>query len=290
MTDQQTNNSGGASGGTPGASPAGNTSGNTGGFVQTRSAQIAASMRAAQGEQARDAQHEHAGEQQQQQQQTPHSPPAAEQKIRVGDAEYDAADLQSAIAERAEAASRKATLPSSPDGYEIKLPDGFQAPEGVRFEFNQADPALKAFREFAYKRGIDQATFSEVLGVFASTKMGEAIQHAQMRDVNMRALGAAGPQRVEAVATWLQARAGAEGKATGDFLRQFPSAAIVKTMENLMRAFSSQGGTDFSQSHRTEEEQGGKIPGYENMNFVQRRVHQMINLPPDRGGPARRGR
>jgi hypothetical protein len=238
MSDQASATPSGASGGAPG----GDTSGATGtrSFVAARSAQMAARMaEPTPGEPpAADA-----GQQQQQQQRQQTAP--AGQKIRVGEAEYTAADVESAIAERAERASARATLPASADAYEIKLPEGFQAPQGVSFEFNKADPMLKAARELAHRRGIDQATFSEMLGVYASTQMGQAIQQAQMRDVNMRQLGAAGPQRVEAVATWLQARAGADGKMFANFLRQFPSAPIVKATEALMRAFSNQGGADF---------------------------------------------
>ncbi len=221
-----------------------------------------------------------------QQQQAP-----AEAMVKFADGtEHEEADLLSALGERAEAASRKATLPSSPDGYEIKLPEDFQAPEGVRFEFNQNNPALKAAKELAHKRGIDQATFSEMLGVYASTQMGEAIRNSQLRDVNLRQLGTAGPQRVDAVATWLQARAGADGKVMADFLRRFPSAPIVKTMENLMRAFSNQGGAEFSQSHRAaQEESAGRIPGYENMNFAQRRAAQMQQMFGGNRGGGRRG-
>jgi hypothetical protein len=59
-------------------------------------------------------------------------------------------------------------------------------------------------------------------------------------------------------------------------------------MENLMRQFSNQGGVDFSQSHRENAPETGKIPGYENMNFVQRRVTQMqMNRPSPRGGGSR---
>jgi hypothetical protein len=193
--------------------------------------------------------------------------------------EHREADLLAALGERAEAASRKATLPSSPDAYEIKLPDDFQAPEGVRFEFDPRDPALKAARELAFQNGVSSDVFQKMLGVYASTKMGEAIQQAQLRDVNMRQLGVAGPQRVEAVSQWLAARGGADGKTMAAFIRQFPSSAIVKTMENLMRAFSSQGGADFSQSHRETGANEGKVPGYENMNFVQRRIAQMALGP-----------
>jgi hypothetical protein len=42
------------------------------------------------------------------------------------------------------------------------------------------------------------------------------------------------------------------------------------------RAFSNQGGVEYSQSHRAQqEEQAGRIPGYDNMSFAQRRAHQM---------------
>jgi hypothetical protein len=274
--------------GTPGGTPAGNAPGNTDaqGFAQQRPAMPAQGP--AQPEQNPRARgHSPAADQRSQQQQ----PPPAEQKIKVGDAEYSEADVHAAIAERAEAASRKATLPSSPEGYEIKLPADFQAPEGVRFEFDAKDPALKRARELAHQHGISSDVFQQMLGVYASTKMGEAIQQSQLRDTNMRQLGSAGPQRVEAVATWLTARAGADGKTMSDFLRKFPSAPIVKTMENLMRVFSNQGGADFSQSHReTQANSEGKIPGYENMSFAQKRaaqMQQMMQRPGYRGGGSR---
>jgi hypothetical protein len=284
MTEQTSGTPGGnAAGGSPGGeTPSGNTG--TRSFIAARSAQMQERMQ----QPAQDEQGEQpAGDPQQQRQQ----PPAAEQKIRVGDAEYSEADVQSAIAERAEAQSRKATLPASADQYRIELPADFQAPEGVSFEFNKADPMLKAAKELAHKRGIDQSTFSEMLGVYASTKMGDAIQQARMRDVNMQQLGVAGPQRVEAVATWLGARGGDSGRQMAAFIRQYPSAPIVKTMENLMRAFSNQGGADFSQSHRDQAEEAGKIPGYDNMSFVQKRAYQMaqtLNRLGPRGG-GRRG-
>ena len=262
MADQ-TNNSGS----TP-AGNAGNTPGNTGaqGSAQQQGvAQPENNPRARGHSPAQDAR---------QQQQTP-----AEVMVKFADgSEYKEADLRTALGERAEVASKKATLPASPDQYRIELPADFVPPENVRFEFDSKDPALARARELAHKRGIDQETFSEMLGVYASTKMGEAIQQAKLRDTNMRALGTAAPQRVEAVATWLQARAGPEGKAFADFLRKFPSSQIVKATENLMRAFSNQGGSDFSQSHRAAAEDPGKIPGYENMSFAQKRAYQMAQM------------
>lgn len=202
------------------------------------------------------------------------------------DSEWDATagKLNDKFAERvnrltafeAEQSVRKNTLPKSEADYQVKLPASFQAPEGVKFEFDMNDPALAQARKIALARGVDQETFSDMLGVFAATKIADHTNAAKAREANIAQLGAAGPQRIEAVATWLQARAGDDGKHVADFLRKFPSAAIVKAMESLIKQFSSQGGTDFSQQHReTVDANAGKIPGYENMSFAQRRAAQM---------------
>lgn len=184
-------------------------------------------------------------------------------------------ELNGLRAFRAEQDVRKNSLPKAEADYQVKLPASFQAPEGVKFEFDMNDPAIAQARKIALARGVDQETFSDMLGVYASNKIAEATNAAKAREANLAQLGAAGPQRVEAVATWLQARAGDEGKAVADFIRKFPSAPIVKTMESLIRQFSSQGGADFSQSHRTQQEDQGKIPGYDKMNFTQKRIAQM---------------
>jgi hypothetical protein len=170
---------------------------------------------------------------------------------------------------------RKNTLPKSDTDYELKLPGSFQLPAGTTFEFDKNSPDLAAARKVAHARGLDQETFSDMLGVYAASKITEQTNQAKAREANLAALGAAGPQRVEAIATWLTAKAGDDGKQVGDFIRAYPAAPIVKAMENLIKQFSSQGGADFSQSHRDQAEEGGKIPGYENMSFVQRRIAQM---------------
>jgi hypothetical protein len=286
MTDQQTNNSGG----TPGGSPGGNAGGDSGSrsFIAARSAQMAETM-----QRALDAEHEpapDAGRQQQPQLQTPHSPPA-EQKIRIGDAEYDAADVQSAIAERAEGQVRKSGLPQSPDQYEVKNSAAFQLPEGVsKFEFNMADPTLAAAKKFAMANNLTQEQFSGMLDLFVASKSGELLNQVRAREANLQQLGAAGPQRVQAIATWLSARAGKDGAAVGNFIREYPSAPIVRAVETLIKQFSNQGGSDYSQSHRDQGEDQGKIPGYENMSFVQKRAAQMAQMlnRPGRGG-GRRG-
>lgn len=182
---------------------------------------------------------------------------------------------------------RRNTLPKSDAEYQVKLPGNFQLPAGVKFEFDVNSPELASARKIAHARGMDQETFSDMLGVYAASKISEQTKASQAREANLQQLGAAGPQRVEAVATWLTVKAGEHGKAVGDFIRQYPAAPIVQAMETLIKQFSSQGGADFSQAHRDQAEEAGKIAGYENMSFVQRRVHQMaqqMNKNPAGGG------
>jgi hypothetical protein len=276
----QTNNTPGGTAGAPAINPAPPPPEFN--FVRERATQMAQQQPPAPGEQPQPE-----PEARQQQQETP------PQKIKIGDAEYLESDVQAAIAERAEAAVRKTGLPSAPEGYEVKNSAAFQLPEGVsNFEFDMKDPTLAAARKFAMDRGLDQETFSGMLDLFVASKSGELLNQARARDANLRALGAAGPQRVEAIATWLGARAGKEGVAVGNFLRQFPSAPIVRAMETLIKQFSSQGGATFSQQHReSADAEPGKIPGYENMSFAQKRAYQMAQMmskPGYRGGGGRR--
>jgi hypothetical protein len=288
MADEQTNS---GAGGSPSGTPSGNASSN---FIATRSRQITEQMERqpapAPGDQAAadatgDTQNERAREQQQQARQSP----PAEQKIRVGDDEYTSQELSDAIAERAEAQSRRATLPANAADYRAELSPNFVPPEGIKFEINKSDLRLKAAAEFAHKYGLGQEAYSELIGIGVSGEIGAAQRNGQLRDVNMRQLGPAAPQRVEAVATWLTARAGVEGKAMGNFLRQNPAAPMVKAMEALMRQFSNQGDTAYSPQHREVEDTSGKIPGYENMSFVERRVHQMALMQQRQPPGGRRG-
>jgi hypothetical protein len=45
-------------------------------------------------------------------------------------------------------------------------------------------------------------------------------------------------------------------------------------MEKIMTRLTNQGSASFSQSHRVPPEGDNKIPGYDNMNFAQKRFAQ----------------
>jgi hypothetical protein len=182
--------------------------------------------------------------------------------------------VREAIAGRVEQDVRKAALPQSANDYQVTLPADFKPPEGVKFEFDANSADLRRFREVAHARGLDQDTFSEALGVYASTKISEQQQLAHARGAEMAKLGSAAPGRIDAIDTWLKARVGQNGALMAAQLRNYPVAGMVEMFEGLMKQFSGQGGADFTQSGRHEPDNTGKVPGYETMSFIQRRAAQ----------------
>lgn len=196
-------------------------------------------------------------------------------RVSIDGAEYSTDDVRAALTAHAEAQARKATLPTSPNHYQIKNSDSFETPEGVKFQWDMNDPLLKSARELAHQRGLDQDSFSGFLDIYAANKIGEQQRISVARDAELSKLGSAAPQRVDAVALWLKAHAGNNADVLVNQLRTFPVASFVKTFETLMRKMSHQGGAQYQNGGRTQEETAGKIPGYDGMNFKQIRVAQM---------------
>ena len=150
-----------------------------------------------------------------------------------------------------------------------------KAPEGMQFEMRADDPALRQFKEMAHRRGLDQEAFSETLGIYFPTKIAELAEVNAARQREMGKLGAAGPQRLYALETWFKAKIGDKSNILISTLKEYPIASTVEALESVVRLFSSQGGGSFSQSHRAAEEDTGKIPGYDQMSFAQKRAAQM---------------
>ena len=176
---------------------------------------------------------------------------------------------------KAEADVRAQAVPASPDKYEIKLPEGFKPPEGMQFELRTDDPAMIEAQKAAHEMKLDQAGFSRLLGVYAANKLGELQATTAARDAEMAKLGTTAPQRLDAVETWLKAKVGDKANVLVATLKQYPVAATVEALEGIIRAFSSQGGTNFTQSGRDGDDAKGEIAGYETMSFTQKRAAQM---------------
>jgi hypothetical protein len=203
------------------------------------------------------------------------APAPGERKVTIGGMERPEQEVLDILGAHAERQVVQAALPKDPNGYQIKLPDGFKAPEGMQFEFKTDDPALRQFQEIAHRRGLSQEAFSEALGAFAGVKLAEHQTMIQGRQTEINKLGAAAGQRIDAVEAWLRARVGDKANTLITQLKHYPVAGTVEAMEGLMRAFSSQGGHGVTQSGREGEADAGKIAGYENMSFAQKRAAQM---------------
>jgi hypothetical protein len=184
----------------------------------------------------------------------------------------------------AESVARAQAIPVSPDKYEIKLPEGFKPPEGMQFEFRADDPAMLEARKAAHELKLDQNGFSRLLGIYAANKLSDSQAETAARTAELGKLGPTAQQRIEAVETWLNAKVGDKAGVMVATLKAFPVAANVEAFEGLMRAFSSQGGSTVTGSGRDGAEDQGKIPGYENMNFIQRRAAQMTQKLAGGGG------
>jgi hypothetical protein len=197
---------------------------------------------------------------------------SAKNEVRADDFSKDYNDLS---AFKAEQEIKKSLLPKTADEYKVELPKDFKAPEGVNFEFNKDDPLLAHARTLAHQRGIDQDTFSNILGVYAANEIARASQLNTSRAAELQKLGATADQRIGNVETWLSGRVGDKAAPLVAQLKAFPHAGMVEAFESIIQQFSSQGGAQFDQRHRANEQNEGKIPGYENMDFKARRMAQM---------------
>ena len=208
---------------------------------------------------------------QQQQQQTPAD------EVTIGDVKISPDEFKKVMQFKGEQDARNLTLPTTPEGYELKVPADFKPPGDVKFEFNKDDPTLARARQLALNRKLDQATFSDFLGCYAAERIADATKINTARTAEIAKLGSAAPQRIDAVKTWAHGTLGSE---LGGALEQMlVTSKHVEAFEKIIDKFSRQGGTPYSQGHREGEPPKGAIPGYANMSFEQKRAAQMAQNP-----------
>jgi uncharacterized protein with GYD domain len=206
-----------------------------------------------------------------------------ERTIKIGGQDWGEKTVLDAIADKAATDSRNLTLPQSPDAYEIALPADFKLPPNVSFEFNKDDPAFKEARAAAHAMKLDQGGFSKLLGIYAAKQIAEVQTMTNARNAEIAKLGSAATTRVDAVTQWLGAKFGDKARIMADTLGQYPVAANVEVLEDIIKLVSSQGGGSLTQTGREGEEPKGTIPNYSTMTFEQRRAAQQARDPAYRG-------
>jgi hypothetical protein len=201
-----------------------------------------------------------------------------EAEVQVGKIKITPKRLSEIMERQGAEDARKLTLPASPDAYELKTSESFKPPAGVTFEFNKDDPVLAQARQLAHARGMDQQTFSDFLDVYASDRIREMTKINTARNAEIARLGTMAPQRIDAIKTFLHGTLGSE--LGGALEMMLCTERQVRGFEKIIERVSRQGGTPFSQGHREGEPPKGKIPGYANMSFEQKRAAQMSQNPP----------
>lgn len=146
---------------------------------------------------------------------------------------------------------RRNALPQKAEDIKLDLPKDFQLPQGMEFKLDQATPELGKFRDVALKRGLDQDTITDLLGVYAETQVASKHAIDTARAAEVAKLGANGATRVTALETFFTGLLGADdAKAIGSML---VSARIVQAAEKIAAKFANQGAASFSQAHRDAE-------------------------------------
>jgi hypothetical protein len=208
---------------------------------------------------------------------------AADTTHKFGDTTVSESELREFLTNKAARESGRLQAPASADDYAIELPADFKAPLGVEVVINPNDPAVPLLKNWAHKNGLPQAALSDLLGIYGGLRAGELATGKLAYETEIGKLGASGPGRVDALATWMRGQLGDQGRAlTGvrgsdGMVRGgvLWTAEIVGAFEALMNKQRSQHGSSYTGNGR---DMGGrdegKIAGYAGMSFEQRRHAQ----------------
>jgi hypothetical protein len=202
----------------------------------------------------------------------------ADGRLQVGDLFLDNNQIKEILAADAEQKSRRANLPADASAYTLDLPADFKMPEGVdfRWEVNHPvfGPMINQAREFAHSIGLDQATFSRMMGLYAASQTYEAKVIADVKRAELEKLGATAHSRVDAVKTFLRAHCGdASAKAITDVMWR---ADFLTGLEKIMARMSSQGAGNWSgagrdggtDTRKLSSEQYGKLSYSEKLDYA----------------------
>lgn len=149
---------------------------------------------------------------------------------------------------------RRNALPKTVDAVKLDLPKEFKIPEGLQWQWKTDAPEYAKLRDIVVKRGLDQDTVTDLVGVYAETQVGSEAQFKAAQTAEMNKLGANATARVTALDTFFTGVLGAEDAKhirTGMY-----SAGIVTSLEKLVSKFASQGAASFSQAGRDATPQG----------------------------------
>lgn len=145
--------------------------------------------------------------------------------------------------------SQRAAVPEDPAKYDLKLPSDWKPPEGLeKFDLDPEDPRWGVVRQIAKEAGVDQAGFEKIAGLAAAF---EAQQHVDVQAAIKRQMDALGPkatERVDALKTFIAAKAGPQ--AADVFAPVLMLKDGVIALEALVKAATTGGAPNYSAAGR----------------------------------------
>jgi hypothetical protein len=181
---------------------------------------------------------------------------------------FKAEPFNEILARDAARQSELLTRPKSVDEYKVEPSKEFKAPEGVEFSLDQANPQVANLKAWALRNGVPQAELSSLVDIYGGLVAAEKQTYKAGFDAEVAKLGTAGPARMDAAKTFLDAKGyGALGKVL------FTAESVV-AIEKLMADMRGQGASTYTGNGRDMGADAGKIAGYSGMTFEQRRQAQ----------------
>jgi hypothetical protein len=180
-------------------------------------------------------------------------------------------------------ASRKATLPPTPEDYKIELPADFKAPAGVEFKIDTADPAIDQLKQVAHKHGLTNAAANELFGIYAAREIARETKINNGRKEQQDLLGANAGPRVDNVLNYFKGMDSTPDKRHAAALADSLSmAAHVEAWEYLMNRLATQGAASFSQQHRVTPDNKPTDEEFNKWSYGDQRIYTTTGKRPQR--------
>lgn len=215
-------------------------------------------------------------------------PSADGDRVKIGDVEMTAKEWTEAATFKAEQDLLRAQVPAAPSDYKLDL-DAAKLPAGMTVEFDMSNPttaaSIEAAQNWAHANKFSQTQFNDMMTLYASVQANETLAFSQAQAREMQALGANGPQRIDAVARWLNSNFGSV--ATKPIIATLATHHHVETFEKIIHKLTSQGSAPFDARHRDVDDGRVSEEVYNSWSYSEKKAYAESRSA---GGPGHRRR
>ena len=157
---------------------------------------------------------------------------------------------------------RRATLPDSPDKYEVKLPADFKMPEGLSYQIDDKSPLIPQLRQLVFDVDHGKVSGQEAMSRGLALLAGNAAQERARVDAffsdAMTKLGASGPVRLDAADRFFKAYLGeTDGKM---LMNAMGNAVALPLLEKMISKITGEGKGSFTATGREPPQAPGRVP------------------------------